>query len=73
MRAKHLLPCCCSLESIKFDIQHDHVLKKLNLDLLTPSQGQGGGRGVVGLWANICYNVAAFLIPLNLICIITML
>ena len=24
-------------------MQHDHALKKLNLDLLTPSPGSGGG------------------------------
>ena len=26
-------------------MQHDHVLKKLNFDLLTPSRGSGGGGG----------------------------
>ena len=26
-------------------MQHDHVLKKLNFDLLTPYQGSGGGGG----------------------------
>ena len=41
-----------------FDMQHDHVLKKLNFDLLTPSPGSGqGGRH---LRANICYLAAAF-------------
>ena len=32
-------------------MQHDHVLKKLNFDLLTPTQcwGGGGGGGVEGL------------------------
>ena len=54
-------------------MQHDHVLKKLNFDLLTPSswwgrgevcrQNIGGGvsRGMGG-GQNICYHVAAFLI-----------
>ena len=34
-----------------YKIQHDHVLKKKNLDLLTPSHGQagGGGWGVVAV------------------------
>ena len=53
-----------------FDMQHDHVLKKLNFDLLTPSPwlwgwwvgggggGGGGGWGVCG--PNICYHAAAF-------------
>ena len=27
-------------------MQHDHVLKKLNFDLLTPSPGWGGGGGI---------------------------
>ena len=40
-------------------MQHDHVLKKLNFDLL---RGEGGCR------QNICYHVAAFAIPFNLIC-----
>ena len=56
-------------------MQHDHVLKKLNFDdLLTPCQGGGGGGGG-GLGVcrqNIFYHVAAFLIPFNLICNITM-
>ena len=40
-------------------MQHDHVLKKLNFDLL---RGEGGCR------QNICYHFAAFAIPFNLIC-----
>ena len=39
-------------------MQHDHVLKKFNFDLLTPSSWGRGGRGVCG--QNICYHVAAF-------------
>ena len=47
-------------------MQHDHDLKKLNFDLLTsfPRVMEGGG-GRYG--QNICYHVAAFLIPFNLI------
>ena len=52
-------------------MQHDHVLKKLNFDLLTSSQGRGGGygRGICG--QNICYHVAALVILFNLICNMT--
>ena len=42
------------LHSLKFDIQHDMVLKKLNFDLST-TRAKGGG-GVCG--QNICYHVA---------------
>ena len=45
-------------------MQHDHVLKKLNFDLLALSPGSG--MGVCG--QNICNHVAAFLILSNLIC-----
>ena len=41
-----------------FDMQHDHVLKKLNFDLLTPYPGSG--RGGRHLLANICCLAAAF-------------
>ena len=34
--AKYLLPCCCICDSLKFDMQHDCVLKKkMNLHLFT--------------------------------------
>ena len=39
LRAKYLLSCCCIRDSLSFDLQQDHVLKKLNFDL----QGWGGG------------------------------
>ena len=52
-------------------MQHDHVLKKLNNDLLTPSPGSGGREGGV-CRQNICYQVATFLILLYLICNMTM-
>ena len=42
-------------DSLGIDKQHDHVLKKLNFDLLTPSPGSGGV-----CEQNICYHVAAF-------------
>ena len=40
--AKYLLVCCCICDSLIFDMQHDHFLKMLKFDLLTPPQGQGG-------------------------------
>ena len=55
-------------------MQKDHVLKKMNFDLPTPSPGSeffffffffGGGGGVCG--QRICYHVAAFVILFNLI------
>ena len=71
--AKHLLPYCCVRDSLKYDMQHDHILKKLNFDLLTPIpmiEGGGGAGGVCG--QSICYYVAAFTILFNLICNMTM-
>ena len=50
-------------------MQHDHVLKKLNFDLMTPHAGSGGGGG---LQENICYHDDALVIPCNLICKKTM-
>ena len=44
-------------------MQHDHVLKKLNFDLLTIPPGSGSEV----YWQNICYHVAACVIPFNLI------
>ena len=41
---------------IQFDMQHYNVLKKFNLNLLTPrALGKGGVCG-----GNICYHVVAF-------------
>ena len=41
-------------------MQNDHVLKKLNYDLLTQSPwGRGGDRGS-GVCGKICHHVAAF-------------
>ena len=30
---EYVLACCCIRDSLLFDMQHDHVLKKLNFDL----------------------------------------
>ena len=46
-------------------MQHDHVLKKLNFDILT-LWVKGEGEESAG------YQVAAFGIPFNLICNMTM-
>ena len=56
-------------------MQHDHVLKKLNFDLLTPSsrvvEDVGGGGGAAGkIFAT---TLLYFLIPFNLICNLTMI
>ena len=47
-------------------MQQDHVLNKLNFDLLTPRDGWRGGGGVCR--QNICHHFAALVICLNLIC-----
>ena len=48
LRAKYLLPLCCIHDSLKFDMQNDHVLKMLNFDILTqlPKSTQGAGTGL---------------------------
>ena len=43
-----MLPCCCIRDSLLFDMQHNHDLKKLSFDLLTLRVDGGGGGG--GLW-----------------------
>ena len=45
LRGKYLLPWCCIHDSLKFDMQNDHVQRMLNFDVLTPlpksTQGVG--------------------------------
>ena len=41
VRTEYVLVCCCIRHSLKFDMQHDHDLIKLNLDLLTLPRGKG--------------------------------
>ena len=45
LRSKYLLPWCCIHDSLKIDMQNDHVRKKLNFDVFTPlpksTQGVG--------------------------------
>ena len=52
-----------------FDMQHDHVLKKSNFDLLTPTPGS---RGWMDCRHNICNHAAELVIPFNLICNMTL-
>ena len=44
LQAKYLLPWCCIHDSLKIDMQNDHVLKKSSFDVLTtlPKSIQGG-------------------------------
>ena len=54
-------------------MHHDHVLKKLNFDLMTPPPGLGGGRGSGSSVGNIFASMLLHsLIPFNLICNLTM-
>ena len=41
------------------DNHHDHMMEQLNFE----PQGRGGGGGFCEI--NICYHVAAFVIPFN--------
>ena len=50
-------------------MQYDHVLKKLNFNLLTPRVGGGGSAGII--FATMLH-VAAPVIPFNSICNMTM-
>ena len=62
--AKYILPYYIICDSIEFDMQHDHVLKKVEL---RPPRG-----GWVGVCEqNICYHDSVFMIPCNLICNMT--
>ena len=54
-------------------MQYDHVLKKLNFNLLTPRSGGGGGvGGSAGIIFATMLHVAAPLIRFILICNMTM-
>ena len=48
LRAKYMLPRFRIRDSIEFGMQPDHVLEKLNFDLLTPGSGDKGERGSMG-------------------------
>ena len=50
--------CCCICDYILFDMQHDHVLKKMNSDP-NARLGWGGGRGSVGkIFATMLLHVS---------------
>ena len=50
-------------------MQHDHVLKKLNFDLILGGGGGGGGGGGMGICGQNIYNhSSAFVIRFYLIC-----
>ena len=56
-----------------FDMQHDHVLKTLNFDLLTPFTWLGvGGWGKGSLDKVFATLLLHFVIPFKLICNMTM-
>ena len=63
MREKYMLGYCCNFDSIQFDLQHNHVLNNLSFDLLIRFSWLVG----VVCRQNICYHVAVFVIPFNLI------
>ena len=65
LRAKYLLPWCCIHDSLKFDMQNDHVLKKLNFDVLTPHLSPPRVSGT-GLRSKIMFDM--FLIYCNAVC-----
>ena len=66
-------------DSNKFNMQHDHALKKMNFDLLTPSPrvverwgggwGGGGGGSAGKTFATMLLH---FMNPVNLLCNMTM-
>ena len=65
---KYLLQCCFISWFLWFDLQHGHVLKKFNFDLLTPSKGKRGIR-----WQIFATMLLHLVIPFSLICNMTML
>ena len=65
LRAKYLLPWCCIHDSLKFDMQSDHVLKKSNFDVLTPLPKSTQG---VGHRSSIKNHFDMFLIYCNAVC-----
>ena len=48
LRAKYILPRFRIRDSISFGMQSDHVLEKLNFDILTQGSGDGDERGSTG-------------------------
>ena len=46
---------------MEFDLQNDHVLKKLDFDLLTSSPGSGGGVGSLCLFGCLRSKISSVL------------
>ena len=61
LRAKYLLPWCGIHDSLKFDMQNDHVLKKSNFDILTPLPKSTQGVGHRSLIKNHVWYVSYLL------------
>ena len=59
VRTEYVCACCCICGSILFDLQHDHVLKKLNFD---PNPRNGGGVGMARVLRviNLLCNMTIF-------------
>ena len=57
---KYLLPCCCIRDSLLFDMQYDHVLKKLNFDPTNRAwvgDGEGEQRSVGKILASMLLHL----------------
>ena len=51
-QSRPCLPCCCIRDSLKFDMRHDHILTKLNFDLLIPPPSRRAlGSSLTGITA----------------------
>ena len=53
-----MLAWCSMLHLLYFDMQHDHVLKKLNFGLFTPTPGSGWEGGSVGKNLLLCWCIS---------------
>ena len=61
LRAKYLIPFCLIRDSLQFDMQHCHVLKKIKFDLLTPlCPPPGSDPGL-----RSCLRCFIFIVPLS--------
>ena len=53
VRSDYVLACCCIRDSISFDLQHDHFLKRLQFDLWSHPRVGGGGGGCLQTFATM--------------------
>ena len=65
---KYWLPCRHIRDSLQFDMQQEHVLKKVEFWISDPIPRVGWWKFGGVSRQNICYHDAAFVIPFNLIC-----